>query len=230
MIQSNVTPPPIPNMQRPGGRTTIELPAPSPTMLYLGAVRQRDELRRQVSQLEDTRSDIVRELGQPNLSNVNKAGLEVRLAQTDKQLSDAQEALAAANARVAQAAAVPGTNTSAGNPNNRGGNDMPKNVAIVSIMFLAMMTAVLVPLSIAWARRLNGKTGPSKPQPLSPDLEDRLERMERAIESVAIEVERVGEGQRFVTQLLAEGPARPLTASGGVGEALPVRSARDTLR
>ena len=32
----------------------------------------------------------------------------------------------------------------------------------------------------------------------------RLARVEQAIEAVAIEVERISEGQRFVTQLLAE--------------------------
>jgi len=32
----------------------------------------------------------------------------------------------------------------------------------------------------------------------------RLERIEAAIEAIAVEVERVSEGQRFVTRLLAE--------------------------
>jgi hypothetical protein len=33
----------------------------------------------------------------------------------------------------------------------------------------------------------------------------RLERMEQAIDSVALEVERISEGQRFTTKLLSEG-------------------------
>jgi hypothetical protein len=47
--------------------------------------------------------------------------------------------------------------------------------------------------------------------------------MEQAIESVAIEVERVGEGQRFVTQLLANAPARTLAASTAGAERLEER-------
>jgi hypothetical protein len=43
---------------------------------------------------------------------------------------------------------------------------------------------------------------------LPPDISDRLSNMERGIESVAIEVERLGEGQRFVSQLLAESDRR----------------------
>jgi hypothetical protein len=34
--------------------------------------------------------------------------------------------------------------------------------------------------------------------------DDRAKRLEQAIDAIAIEVERVGEGQRFVTKLLAE--------------------------
>jgi hypothetical protein len=35
-------------------------------------------------------------------------------------------------------------------------------------------------------------------------LDARLERVEQAVESIAIEMERVSEGQRFVTKLLVE--------------------------
>lgn len=35
-------------------------------------------------------------------------------------------------------------------------------------------------------------------------LEARLERMEQAIDTMAVEMERVAEGQRFTTRLLAE--------------------------
>jgi len=38
----------------------------------------------------------------------------------------------------------------------------------------------------------------------NPELEARLSRIEEAVETIAIEMERMGEGQRFVTKLLAE--------------------------
>jgi hypothetical protein len=42
--------------------------------------------------------------------------------------------------------------------------------------------------------------------PRIPDeVASRLERMEQALEAVAIEVERISEGQRFTTKLLSEG-------------------------
>jgi hypothetical protein len=39
-------------------------------------------------------------------------------------------------------------------------------------------------------------------------LEARLSRIEEAVETIAVEIERMGEGQRFVTKLLAEGAGR----------------------
>ena len=51
-----------------------------------------------------------------------------------------------------------------------------------------------------------------RPEQLPTDREtdERLERMEHAIDAVAIEVERIAEGQRFVTKLLAERAPQPI--------------------
>jgi hypothetical protein len=38
---------------------------------------------------------------------------------------------------------------------------------------------------------------------LSPGVDDRLTRLEQSIDAIAIEMERVSEGQRYVTKLLA---------------------------
>jgi len=37
-------------------------------------------------------------------------------------------------------------------------------------------------------------------------IEERLNRIEQAIDSIAVETERISEGQRFTTKLLAETP------------------------
>jgi membrane protein DedA with SNARE-associated domain len=36
------------------------------------------------------------------------------------------------------------------------------------------------------------------------ETDDRLERIEQAVDAMAVEVERIAEGQRFVTKLLAD--------------------------
>ena len=70
------------------------------------------------------------------------------------------------------------------------------------VLFICMAaTAVGLPVAKAYARRLD--RGPSEPS-VPPELQSRLERMEQALDSIAIEVERISEGQRFTTKLLAE--------------------------
>jgi hypothetical protein len=76
-----------------------------------------------------------------------------------------------------------------------------EDVLIVSVIF-GTMAIVLFPLMRAWGRRIEGR-GPA-PAPLPPGVADRLERIERAVESIAVEVERISEGQRFVTRVLAD--------------------------
>jgi len=66
--------------------------------------------------------------------------------------------------------------------------------------------AIGVPLARAFARRMDRK-GASAPAPSA--SEPRLERIEQAIEAIAIEVERVSEGQRYATKLMSEMRALP---------------------
>jgi len=61
---------------------------------------------------------------------------------------------------------------------------------------------LMIPIVFALARRIwrGGKRAPSFDFESSP----RLQRMEQAIESIAIEVERIGEAQRFTTKVLTD--------------------------
>jgi hypothetical protein len=52
-------------------------------------------------------------------------------------------------------------------------------------------------------------------------LEARLARMEQALEAVAVEVDRMSEGQRFVTRLLAD-----RAASGALPDVAPTQRGR----
>lgn len=74
---------------------------------------------------------------------------------------------------------------------------------LVPIVVFACLTvtAIGVPIARAYARRL--ERAPSDRE-IPPDVTARLERMEQAIDSIAIEVERISEGQRFTTKLLAD--------------------------
>jgi hypothetical protein len=62
---------------------------------------------------------------------------------------------------------------------------------------------LMIPLVLAFARRIWMRSGP-RVSSFDFDASPRLQRMEQAIESIAIEVERIGEAQRFTTKLLSE--------------------------
>jgi hypothetical protein len=55
----------------------------------------------------------------------------------------------------------------------------------------------------------------------APEADARLERIEQAIEVIALEMERVGEGQRFLTKVLSDGlPAQVRPPSLGEGRVI----------
>jgi hypothetical protein len=74
---------------------------------------------------------------------------------------------------------------------------------LVPIGFFAMVTIVAIGVPLVrgvvrrWDRDAATPTIPS-------DVTARLERMEHGIEAIAVEVERISEGQRFTTKLLSE--------------------------
>lgn len=69
---------------------------------------------------------------------------------------------------------------------------------------------VLAPLAVG-AARMMWKRAAAAPvrQVIPPEMAGRLERIEQAVEAIAVEVERVSEGQRFVTKLMSENKAVP---------------------
>ncbi|GAB1342411.1 hypothetical protein MASR1M101_15380 [Gemmatimonas sp.] len=74
-------------------------------------------------------------------------------------------------------------------------------VDMMAIIFGSVTIMSLgAPLVKAWARRFE-KRSEMKQQAL---VEQRLAAIEQAIETVAVEVERISEGQRFTTKLLAD--------------------------
>jgi hypothetical protein len=75
-------------------------------------------------------------------------------------------------------------------------------VMVPIVLFICVAaSAIGIPVARAYAKRI--ERGPLEPT-MPPDMKTRLERMEQALDSIAIEVERISEAQRFTTKLLAE--------------------------
>jgi hypothetical protein len=141
-----------------------------------------------------------------------RPGLEARLKDVDGRIMAVDQMLAGNAVQIAQAAAIPGAVVEQPRPINQG---PPEDAYVLGGIF---MIIVLLPLSIAFARRIWRRSAAvvtSFPR----ELADRLSRMEQAVEATAVEVERIGEGQRFLTRLFTEGEgARAI----GAGAAQPL--------
>jgi hypothetical protein len=91
----------------------------------------------------------------------------------------------------------------------------PEIVVPLGAFLCAIVLAIGVPLARAYSRRMDAD---SRNPRLPTEVTDRLERMEHALDSIAIEVERITEGQRFTTKLLSEGrgaaESRQIPATG----------------
>lgn len=81
---------------------------------------------------------------------------------------------------------------------------LPEGVVVIVIGFWVMLAVIAVgwPIARAFARRMD-RQALNAPMPFA-DLEERLQRIEHIVESSAIEVERISEGQRYATKLLSE--------------------------
>ena len=86
-------------------------------------------------------------------------------------------------------------------------------VVPIAFFVTAIVISIGIPLVRAIVRRMDRQS--SRPA-LPADTSDRLERIEQAIEAMSIEVERIAEGQRFVTRMLADkSPERVALPLGG---------------
>jgi hypothetical protein len=77
----------------------------------------------------------------------------------------------------------------------------PEFFATMTMMGLGF--ALVFPMVRAWSRRIEAR-GKAPALNSSAMNDPRLERMEQAIDAIAIEVERIAEAQRFQTRLLSE--------------------------
>jgi hypothetical protein len=78
---------------------------------------------------------------------------------------------------------------------------VPVEAVIVPIVFGIPAAVVITKM---WFSHKEKMAGLSAPKQGTAVIDGRLERLEQAVESIAIEMERVSEGQRFVTKLLID--------------------------
>jgi hypothetical protein len=103
----------------------------------------------------------------------------------------------------------------------------PGQIVDLAMGFFMMVTVIALGVPIIRAVSRRWDRGATTIQNLPPDLTHRLERIEQAVEAVAIEVERMAEAQRFTAKLMNDQRSlSPGDPAPGVGKAMaadPVR-------
>jgi len=185
--------PPAPSVPRIilGGQTG------SPTAVYRAQVAMRKELGEQLDNLQDTRRDLTNQLADPELPASNKAGIEARIAGIDARIAAMDKQIAAADAEVARAAGIPGAVVEEPRYERPG---PPEEAFVIAGLFIV---CAILPVSIAFARRIWRRSAAAVAA-LPQEMMDRLTRLDQAVDAIAVEVERIGEGQRFMTRVLSE--------------------------
>ncbi|HJQ10281.1 MAG TPA: hypothetical protein VJ840_04550 [Gemmatimonadaceae bacterium] len=159
---------------------------------------QRREISDQLGSATDRRNDIMEKLrtapddARPGL-RAQLQVLDARVVQLEKDLGTVGQEISAASPQVLRASydrPAPSPN-----PHVR----FQQGMVAAGVPIFLIMSAVLLFSRWRW-RRESRKRAPALP---SADSE-RLQRVENGMEAMSIEIERISEGQRFVTKLLAE--------------------------
>ena len=82
---------------------------------------------------------------------------------------------------------------------------MPPELMVIAIVKTLVPGIVILGLGVPIVRLMSRRLerGDASPASLA-GIEQRLARIESAIDTMAVEVERISEGQRFTTKLLSE--------------------------
>jgi hypothetical protein len=219
MQQPAPIPTPPPNVRvTKDGIVVFDQPGAPLTAQDIPAIRaRRQELSNQLQSADSRRERLVEQLAEA--SGADREGIEQRIrllderilrlesdiAETGRQLTSAPGGIAIVEQREEAPVAF--------------GILSPGQVTAISIVFTL---AVLAPMAMAMARRIWRRAAAPASAPEMREISQRLERLEQAVDTVAIEMERVSEGQRYVSRVLSEGAA-PRALGAGQRPAEPLR-------
>ena len=179
---------------------------------------RRDALSNQLESVQERRNEVADQLRSDETQAAERPGLQDRLAvlderlvQIEKDIASNSEQLANAPARGREGTTVPAS----------GGRGFPINVN--GNLLTIFSFALLMPFAIQLARRLFAPNrGPSRRELADlAAMQQRMNAMDGAIDAVALEVERIGEGQRFLTQAMV---GNGLPTGAPAPEGVPVRA------
>src|SRR5438034_2301397 len=190
------------------GSQPITIPLPR-TARELEAVKsRRDELSSQLKAVDSRRTKLLTELRQTNDPTATK-GLEDRLALLDSRQLQLESDIQQTGQQLSSAAAGLIAGTSDAPVFGGFGSKQVMALSILSIIF------IFFPLATGIGRAIFKRSArPGPPPAVFTETAQRLERLEASVDAIAVEIERVSEGQRFVTKLLSGAQPAPVLGAG----------------
>lgn len=190
---------------RPDGRTIVvggAAQGPRSAAELRAIQAQREEIRAQVDRLEARKAAIRAERERAPSRSALQASLDAQIAELDARQATLDARLDQLNERILEAdpRALVGTTMPPRDP-------IGERIADKIIPLTAILSVfVLLPLALAFARLLwkKGTSVGQRPAANEQLVVSRLEQLQTAVDTMALEVERISEGQRYVTKVLAE--------------------------
>ena len=175
----------------------------------LDAVRsmrsQRGELSDQLTSALGRRATLARQYEEASVAQ--KPALEARIQQLDDRILGIEQEIARTGQLISRA---PGQFLTQSEQINFGQlSDMRADSTAIMVVLTIF---VLCPIAISIARNIWRRGSLPNTKVVDSELNERLRRLEGGVDTIALEVERISEGQRFVTKLLAEREKERLSA------------------
>lgn len=192
----------------PQGTTTLPLGGPR-TQAEISALKaRRSELSNQLESVDSRRSSLLKQL-KANGDPVAVKGLEERLQLLDARQIQLETDLAQTGQLLSSTSAGLVASTSDAPRFGSFNTNQSMALSVLGILFIGFPLAIGLAKSM-WRRSLK----PGVPPQALTETAQRLERLESSVDAIAIEVERISEGQRFVTKLLSEAQPAPAIGAG----------------
>jgi hypothetical protein len=160
------------------------------------------DLRRELQDAAERRNSIAGRLR--GTDEEARPGMVARLKVLDDRIVSLEQEITGTGQQLANASGAALTAAASQDPDPRmiaqqAAENMIPIVAIITIFFF-------FPLAIAFARLIWKRATATTQRPAIADqaTQQRLEQLQHSVDTIAIEVERISEGQRFVTRLLNE--------------------------
>ncbi len=183
----------------PAGDVGATVLGPPKTAADVRALRiRRGELSDQLISATNRRDELVSEL--KSAPSGTEQGLQARIGVLDQRILQLESDIAATGRLLTNApsAALVASTAPPFMPNS--GPDW--SAGAMAAMFIVLIPLVFVLARLIWKRGSAQKHVVNST--VGKDVADRMGRMEQAVDAIALEVERISEGQRFLTKIMTD--------------------------